>query len=205
MNNLEKINNKIKENPRLLAVLKDANETGQLVFNIQDGSEEEGSFSSDITGVYMPDNLFDFFKNLYLSIKESISQKFSIIDAMSFLPKTIPWSGWVWCIDSFLSIKHAVAMKKYREKNNKKKYDEVFNSVCPVEVANYLSELYYDLGNGLFVGKHDPSLIVYDESLKPFNKEKGWSQKQMGEILEIWYEKILSKKTKAVYERQIEW
>lgn len=205
MNKLEEINNKIKQNPRLLAVLKHANETGQLVFNIQDGSEEEGSYSSDITGVYMPDNVFDFLKNIYLSIRESIQQKFGIIDAISFLPKTIPWSGWVWCIDSNLSIKHEVTMIKYRDKKNKLKYDDIFNSVCPVEVDKYLSEWYHNLGDGMFVSKHDPSLIVYDESLKPFKKEKGWSHEQMGEILELWYEKIIDRKTKAVINNQLDW
>lgn len=214
-----KLQEEILKHPRLVATLKYAHLAGKLIYSTQTEEhqkadleqytyERHGYSCEDITGVWNPDSVGAWFKCQLENFK-SYYEDFGFLSALGSLSLRLPWSGWVWVIDSKNTIIHEIAMEKWRKvsKNEKTatKYDDLVKAVCPVEVITYLNEHYVLLNENLWVSKTDPSVMVFDEGAKPFKYKDGWSKEQLGEILAYWYESIMEEKITPEYQEGLAW
>lgn len=207
----------IKDHPRLILILRYAKLSGRLRFSpqsleIQEEDKEnhipkrEGFYCDDINGFWLPDSFKTYIQGNIENFKEAYND-FGFFAAFKFLSLKVPWSGWAWVVESKSTVKHEIAMVKWRQlkKSDKHKYDDLVKAVCPLEVNAYLKENYIQLSPACWVGKKDPSVIIFDEELKPFALKDGWSTAQLGEIFEHWYECIVEEKIKAEFVLESNW
>lgn len=209
--------NYIKDHPRLIQQLRYAKLTGKLLFSPQSSEIQEedkdnyvpyraGFYAEDVNGFWVPDSYKIYFKANYENFMEAW-EEFGFFAAFKFLNFALPWSGWCWVIDAKSTIKHDIAMEAYRKNNRKTNtsYDDLVAAVTAEQVNEHLKANYTQLSEGLWVSESDVSCMIYDEDLKPFALEHGWSKEQMGEILEHWYEILVGEKIKAEFRLESNW
>jgi hypothetical protein len=90
------------------------------------------------------------------------------------------WSGWIWTVESRSTARGDVAEEKVDIKKVKpgkyKEAQELADAMTSdAEVDAAIAERYYQLCDGIFLGKEDPTCILVDERVYPFDMKSGWS------------------------------
>lgn len=90
---------------------------------------------------------------------------------------TTPFPAWLWVVDSLDTISYDLA-KELKISPNDITYEQRLRHVKEnmIELAPYL-----------WVEESDPTVMVYDPKQKPYALKKGWSNEQLGEILQEWF------------------
>jgi hypothetical protein len=202
--------------PRINLIISYAKSKGVLLYSpqtdetqIREDSESRGYSSEDITGFWRP-GLKTYITGNVKSFKKAW-QDFGFFTAFKFLSLTSPWSGWVWDVSSFSSLSFYVAEAKLSElslderKKSRKRIRESALAVTQEETIKYLEADYQKVGEGMWVSKTDPSVIIYNEQLKSFDLPDGWSTEQLGEILEEWAQFVCSTKIKSRLIKSASW
>lgn len=94
---------------------------------------------------------------------------------------------WIFVIDSLDTIKvtvlESLTVKSYLM--HSKKQIAAVKAGDPEGIASSLG--YIKVAQGLWVSNTDPTCMIVDESLTPFEMKDGWSPRQISEIVDRWF------------------
>lgn len=177
-------------------------ETGNRIEKSTDVFDVEGHCCADFSGLYSP-SFVSMIRAIWEWAKED---KFN----WKLNPFKMPWSGWIWVIDSLESEKSALVDEWADETNalpddykseefskackeRIKVEDKLYKVVTKDQVRNYLdskTENYYKVNDFMWVNLVDPTCFVIDEAVFPFDLKDGWSSKKCAFLIGRWLESM---------------
>jgi hypothetical protein len=114
------------------------------------------------------------------------------------LPFHITWEQWVWTVESLAVAKSDLVEDKIATAHEKdwrqfirspgymKEYQKVEDATHRQEVIAYADKEYLKITDFMWVGRHDPTVILVDEVRRPFDYKDGWSDLMITSIIWEW-------------------
>jgi hypothetical protein len=160
------------------------------------------------------DNFYEYFKNIFETFFDDFiplirTQQYSfafkiLIKTVFDWPLKVRYEGWVWVIDSLSkSMEHAAFdfanelltdensedIISFYSKSNKLAEELLSTEEGRKKVFNHMVEQYnlVKVTEYMWVNSKNPTYIVVDESVVPFDMEKGWSSEMLAKVVSEWY------------------
>ena len=105
----------------------------------------------------------------------------------------LPWSGWIWTLNSFGGLKADIALNKTIDDPEysicMSKYDKFYAELTGTDIVKWLDENCRNIGCGYWVDKEDETCFFVDErhTETKFDLRDGWSNGKCALLLSDWF------------------
>jgi hypothetical protein len=115
---------------------------------------------------------------------------------------------WIWCVESFSSIKSTIAEEQtehmgidYKDNAQIKAHIAALakaeKEICPVQIQAWLSKNAIQISNSMWVQRNDPTIIYVNDVIILYDRKDGWSNKKLVSIVTQWFWLIFRLKVKG--------
>lgn len=120
--------------------------------------------------------------------------------AWSTMPFRFTWQSWVWTVEAMETIKddliwdkmeaiHGEKMSRMIRQDYKKFREEEIKidaTITRQDLIEYANQNYYRITPYMWVSKSDPTVILIDQVLRPYDLRNGWSNLMISTIVWEW-------------------
>jgi hypothetical protein len=101
---------------------------------------------------------------------------------------------WLWCVESTYVIRDQIAEDRIEpwQKGSdinawSAKLDKIRSEVTVEEVQKVLDSDYYRISTAIYARKSDPTCILIDDNLRPYDMKDGYSNQKVARFIAAWY------------------